>query len=192
MRQLHLKQIMLLNDEINLKNQKSEEQFKERLAQTIFWCASRIDASNPKDCLRTPELRPGILEESRFSAVETVAVERVRYGGEEIRNIQLPKDLGGGRLLAYFPDANLCCGASEDETNGFFDIDNVPAWDTWVAYFEGGDRHSYTSYLISWIPPQFVEIVSGGINVNPEECIVWLADANAGFAQKLRLEGFLI
>jgi hypothetical protein len=181
---------MLLSDEKHLKNLKSEEKFKERLAQTIFWCAPRADIYNPKDSLRTPELRPRILEESRFSAVETVAVERERFGGIEIQNVQLPKDLGGGRLLAYFPDANLCCGAAEDETNGFFDIDNVPAWDTWVAYFAGGKRHSYTSYLISWIPPQFVELVSRGIYVNPEECIIWLADADADFALKLRFEGF--
>ena len=182
---------MMLSDEKNLKNLESEEKFKERLAQTIFWCASRADISNPKDSLRTPELRPRILEESRFSAVETIAFERERLGGDEIRNAQLPKDLGGGRLLAYFPDANLCCGAAEDETNGFFDVDNVPAWDTWVAYFAGGKRHSYTSYLISWIPPQFVELVSRGIHVNPEECIVWLADAGVSFAVDLRREGLL-
>ncbi|MBA3695059.1 MAG: hypothetical protein H0W77_16785, partial [Acidobacteria bacterium] len=93
---------MLLSDEKNLKNLESEKQFSKRLAQTIFWCAPRADISNPKDCLRTPELRPRILEESRFSAVETVAIERERFGGVEIRNAQIAKDLGGGRLLAYF------------------------------------------------------------------------------------------
>ncbi|MDQ3713836.1 MAG: hypothetical protein M3388_16675 [Acidobacteriota bacterium] len=142
--------------------------------------------------MRTPELRPRIFEESRFSAVETVVGERERFGGVEIRKAQIPIDLCGGRLLAYFPDVNLFCGASEDETNGFFDVDNVPAWDTWVAYFEEGRSNDcYASYLISWIPPQFVELVSKGIYVNPEECIVWLADANVNFAQKLRSEGLL-
>jgi hypothetical protein len=181
---------MLLSDEKHLKNLESEKHFKKRLAQTIFWCASRVDTSNPKDCLRTPELRPRIFEEVRFSAVETVAIERERYGSVEIRDAQLPKDLGGGRLLVYFPDVNLCCGTSEDETNGFFDIDNVPAWDTWVAYFASGKR-SNASYLISWISPQLVEFVSRGIYVNPEECIVWLADADVSFAQDLRREGWL-
>lgn len=183
---------MLLNDEKNLKNLESEEQFGKRLAQTIFWCASRAIVSNPKDRLRTPEIRPRIFEESRFSAVDDVVFGRERFGGVGIQNAQLPRDLGGGRLLAYFPDANLCCGAAEDETNGFFDIDNIPAWDTWVAYFASGNRHSYTSYLISWIPPQFLELVSRGIYSNPEECIVWLPDADAGFAQKLRLQGLLV
>lgn len=170
---------MLLSDEKNLKNLESEKQFTKRLAQTIFWCGSRADISNPKDCLRTPELRPRILEESRFPAVETVAFERERFGGIEIQKAQLPKDLGGGRLLAYFPDANLCCGASEDETSGFFDIDNVPPWDTWVAYFGGGNRHSYTSYLISWIPPQFVELVSRGIYVNPKPELIYQPSARS-------------
>jgi hypothetical protein len=132
------------------------------------------------------------LEEDRFSAVETVAIERERYGGVEIRDAQLPKDLGGGRLLVYFPDVNLCYGASEDETNGFFDIDNVPAWDTWVAYFAVGNRHSNGSYLISWIPPQLVELVSSGIYVNPEECIVWLEDADISFAFDLQRDPKLV
>ena len=183
---------MLLSDEKHLKNLESEKQFKKRLAQTIFWCAPRADISNPKDCLRTLELRPRILEEDRFSAVETVAIERQRYGDVKFRDAELPKDLGGGRLLVYFPDVNLFCGAAEDETNGFFDVDNVPAWDTWVAYFAVGNHHSSGSYLISWIPPQFVELVSRGIYVNPEECIVWLEDAGVSFAYDLRREGLLL
>jgi len=179
----------MINDDKNLK---SAELFNERLAQAIFWCSSRADISNPKDCLRMPELRPRIFEESRFSAVETVAIERERYGGIEIRKARVPKDLSGGRLLVYFPDVNLFCGASEDETNGFFDVDNVPAWDTWIAYFEDGRSNDcYANYLISWIPPQFVELVSKGIYVNPEECIVWLSDSTVRFGQKLRREGLL-
>jgi hypothetical protein len=82
------------------------------------------------------------------------------------------KGLSGGRLLAYFPDVNLFCGATENETKGFFDVDNIPC-DTWVAYFEVGRSNScYASYLILWIRTQFVELVWRGIYVNPEECIV--------------------
>jgi len=80
------------------------------------------------------------------------------------------------------PDSNLFCGAAEDETEGFFDIDNVPPWDTWVAYFTASKMNSC---LISWIPPQFVELVSRGIYVNPEECIVWLENATIGVADDL-------
>jgi len=156
----------------------SVENFGLRLAHTIGWCLVRVKTSDPKNCLRTPELRPGIFEESRFSAIETVEMGRGLYGGVEIYNAQPTKDLGGGRLFVYYPDSNLCCGAAEQETHGFFDVDNVPPWDTWVAYFEDGGSSWSSNYLISWVPPQFVELVSQGIYVNPEECIVWLTDTD--------------
>jgi len=91
---------MLLNDKHHLQNLESEKNFGERLAQTIYWCAGRADVSNPRDSLRTPELCPRPFEESRFSAVETVATARRWRGGDEILKIQLPPDLAGGRLLA--------------------------------------------------------------------------------------------
>ena len=110
----------------NIKNLKSAELFSLRLAQTILWCALRIDVSKPKDCLRTPVLRPNVFERDRFSALDTVAIERERYGGVEFRHAQVPKDLGGGRLLAYFPETNLYNGSAEIHTDGFLDADNLP------------------------------------------------------------------
>src|SRR5690242_13263477 len=110
------------------------EQFNVRLAQTIFWCAPRADKRNPASSLRTVELRPRLLEESRVSAVDTVAYARELFGGVDIRKTTIPIRLGGGRLLIYFPSSDLACGAAEQGTAGFFDINNVPPWDTWVAY----------------------------------------------------------
>ncbi len=175
----------------NSKNLKSAEHFKLRLAQTIFWCASRVDVSKPKECLRTSELSPRVFERDRFSAVDFVAIERERYGGIEIRDAQVPKDLGGGRLLAYFPETNLYDGAAEIHTDGFLDVDNLPGWDTWVAFFEDEPKTNYGSYLIAWIPPEFIELVSEGIAYNPEECIMWLSDTDVSFGQTLRREGLL-
>lgn len=166
------------------------QEFTERLAQTIFWCSSRTDISNPHDCLRTPELRPGIFERDRFSAVDTVVLNRALYGGNEIRYAKIPPYLGGGKLLVYFPEINLACGAAEDESHGFFDVQNVPAWDTWIAYVEEETNQScYGSYLIAWIPPEFIELSSGGINCNPEECLVWLSETSVIYANILRGEG---
>ncbi len=54
-------------------------------------------------------------------------------------------------------------------TKGFFDVNNVPPWDTWVCYL---DR-----YLVSWVPPVLEELASAGIRVNPEECIQWATPA---------------
>ena len=173
------------------KNLKSVQNFKSHLAQTILWCASRVDTANPKDCLRTPELRPRVFERDRFSAVDFVASERKLQGGVEFRDAQSPKGLCSGDLLAYFPETNLYDGAAEIHTDGFLDVDNLPGWDTWVAFFEDESETNYGSYLIAWIPPEFVELVSEGIAYNPEECIMWLADTDVTFAQKLRRKGLL-
>lgn len=169
------------------------EEFKARLAQTIFWCASRVDKENPATSLRTPGLRPRVLEENRSSAVETVAQARELYGGVDCRNSSLSDDLGGGRLLVYFPNLDLFCGAAEQETDGFFDVNNVPPWDTWVAYRQDevkGDSFD-TEYLIAWVPPEFVNLVDDGINVNPEQCIMWLSDTSVELTDILRVGNLL-
>lgn len=79
----------------------------------------------------------------------------------------------GGRLLLYFPDAELSDGAAETETGGFFDVENVPPWDTWIALFRDEDADvSFAECLIGWVPQEFVALAGRGIRVNPEECIV--------------------
>jgi hypothetical protein len=44
--------------------------------------------------------------------------------------------LAGGRLLLFDPEGTLSDGAAEASTDGFYDADNVPPWDTWVLYVE--------------------------------------------------------
>ena len=170
------------------------EQFKTRLAQTIAWCASRADKRNPATSLRTATLRPHLLEENRASTVETVAIARELSGGAEVRKATLTTGLGGGRLLIYFPNTDLACGAAEQETDGFFDINNVPPWDTWVAYIHDDQPNiDYfdTEYLIAWIPAEFVDLASVGIDINPEQCIQWLSDTSVELVDTLRAENLL-
>lgn len=76
--------------------------------------------------------------------------------------------LRGGRLLLYAPQDNLACGAAEYSSKGFFDVDNAPPWDTWML-MRG-------KYLVSWVPPQLIRLVQEGLDVNPEQCILWADD----------------
>lgn len=91
-----------------------------------------------------------------------------------------PGPLVGGRLLIYFPDSDLADGAAEAVSRGFFDLHNVPPWDTWIALADDGPRAnlSVRQYVVSWVPAQLVACVSAGIAVNPEECIAWLDSAD--------------
>ena len=170
------------------------EEIKRRLAQTIFWCSSRADQERPATSLRTPYLRPPTLEANRSFTVNCVVNRRELIGEREIRDAQIPADLAGGRLLIYFPEDNLCCGAAEQETLGFFDVDNVPPWDTWVTYFDEQQSNLGLydkEYLIAWIPSEFVYLADRGIYYNPEQCIQWLSDTTVELAKALRAANLL-
>ena len=115
--------------------------------------------------LRPEPLYPGSTAD-RIRILETLSKKRA----EQLRRDNLyprSSESGGnsGRLLLYAPDENLCDGAAQYSSKGFFDIDNVPPWDTWICFFE--------PYLVSWVPPRLVELANIGIEVNPEECICW-------------------
>jgi len=79
--------------------------------------------------------------------------------------LTLTQNLHRGRLLLYLPDENLSDGAAQYASKGFFDVQNVPPWDTWVCLIE--------RYLVSWVPPLLMDLASQGIDVNPEQCILW-------------------
>jgi hypothetical protein len=103
--------------------------------------------------------------------------------------------LCGGRLLAYFPDDNLADGIAEAESDGFFDVNNAPPYDTWVwmvrnlrkfEYADGEKGEMEANYLVAWVPPDFVPLASGGVKVNPEACILWLDTMDDEFVRSLR------
>jgi hypothetical protein len=69
------------------------------------------------------------------------------------------------RLLVFDPDQTLSDGAAEVATDGFFDVDNVPPWDTWAVW---GPTSEHRGYLLCLIPERWTETASTGILVNPE------------------------
>ena len=82
--------------------------------------------------------------------------------------LDLVDDLQSGRLLLYAPDENLFDGAAQVQSKGFFTVDNIPPWDTWVCFFE--------QYLVSWVPPALLELADAGVDLNPEQCSLWAPD----------------
>lgn len=150
------------------------------LREAIAWCVSRADHS-----LRTPLISPRVLESGYRDAVRSVVqARRLHLTGTRLLDA-LPE---GGRLLAYFPDEDLACGAAEAASRGYFDINNVPPWDTWVLMIEQPDqpRDSRGNCLIAWVPPAFVSRAQQGIEANPEECIGWLDDCSHDLQRVVR------
>jgi hypothetical protein len=127
--------------------------------------------------LRTEELRLlalpfAQLNADRANIVVTVTEARARLSRESgINSDATSLDQRGGRLLLYAPDENLACGAAEYASKGFFDVNNVPPWDTWVC-MSG-------KYLVSWVPAKLLRLAQQGIDVNPEQCILWADDPAA-------------
>lgn len=92
----------------------------------------------------------------------------------------------------FYPEGSLSDGAAEVATRGFFDADNTPPWDTWVDLFRTTDmiaRGFGHLYLVSWVPDGLVPLVTEGIELNPEECLVWLSDTSLPLATRLRSRG---
>jgi hypothetical protein len=123
-----------------------------------------------REQLRSPELLQVPLSENLSTANFAEAVSGVVSNRHERLNetntkITRPPSADAGKLLHYWPHENLACGAAEYSSNGFFDVDNVPPWDTWVS-FDG-------LTLISWVPAILIPLAQAGIDANPEECISW-------------------
>lgn len=145
-------------------------EFQVGLADAQKWCSQKWGAvGETPQLLRTYALQPIPLAGDRKKVVASVILRRqiaLTLSRDELFLPQIE-----GRLLLYRPDDNLADGAAEVATYGFFDSNNVPPWDTWVAYvYEAtGDN-----YLVSWIPSQFVALAEAGIQANPERCVCWL------------------
>ncbi len=149
-----------------------------RLAETIAWTNAIIKRDDFRPAMRYSDLQWRLLHNGRDDAIcEVGAARQFALFETPTALVQKCPDLLGGRLMVYFPDGDLCDGAAEQETEGFFDVFNVPPWETWVGYFEESSRRrgSYDSYLLAYVPSALVSLADSGMLVNPEECILWLS-----------------
>ena len=119
-----------------------------------------------------------MLPDSRLDAVDHVRRGRQLYSDRHA-SADPATSAASGRLIAYSPDSNLACGVCEVETKGYFDVNNTPPWDTWVALLDAPNAKHWESSLIAWVPSEFVPLVQAGINVIPEQCVLWLDDCPA-------------
>jgi uncharacterized protein (TIGR02996 family) len=202
--------------------------FRRRLAETMAWCRERTPGSLHTPALRPVSLFKPTRTERRWDwpppwsgerhvLVNALANQRrqlLRRGGlpPEEREGEAPAEPGaGGRLLLFYPDdssgrdpyewwSDLMEDEDEPPTDddGVLDVENVPAWDTWVSYAE--DWHPpekgwvpFSSYLVSWIPPGLVDRVSARMEENPraKDCLRWARDVQTDLTRRLHTAGLL-
>jgi hypothetical protein len=174
-----------------VNNISDQREFIRRLTETIFWCRDAGSLAQPKTSLRTCKSKDLTSPSHQVFSVCSMRSRLLWSSGK--RNLAPATDLGGGRLLAYFPDDNLACGVAEVESQGFFDTNWV--WmvrNVWsFAYADGAKGEMEVNYLVAWVLPDFIALASGGVDVNPEGCILWLDTLDDAFVRSLRGLGFL-
>ena len=153
---------------------------KKRAAEAAIWANTVLSKASAVQVLRQKLLRGEPSAQLRSIALNPAAFGADSFRGET-RNIPtrsavealvqrraelLPSgaiERREGRLLLFTPQDSLSDGAATVASEGFFDVGNVPAWDTWL-YFDGQS-------LLSWVPHPLIPKVQSGIDVNPEGCI---------------------
>jgi len=156
--------------------QRSVAELVERVKQTAQWCSLQLLQGNTR--LRS-QLRQSQFTHITLTLIDTklredfirhVFDDRARFQASLYRLESLPAS--SGKLLVFFPEISMHDVAAESASNGFFEIGNAPPWDTWVDYLKvdkNGNQH-----LLAWIPPNYIETANRGIEVAPDENILWL------------------
>ena len=186
-----------------------------RLNETVAWCEHRTSGS-PSTILRSPELQPALsflITHSNGAALpqpcevqgwhlETVETAKRKNVVDDLARkrreilVQRAIEIGApmkksrkGRFLLYNPNLNhLYSGIPEVASNGFFEIDNSPPWDTWVAYIQQGEEVTWSDFLLCWIPAPFVLLASAGVSADNEldQCLVWADEITLPFTNRMR------
>jgi hypothetical protein len=139
----------------------STNAFRTSLIETIAWCSHHKNVN----AFRSSELEPafslGLVldDQQRLETVMEVVKRR------SVLAQCLPKETPQGRLLLCEVRESVADGASDYATQGFFDLYDIPPWDTWILYID--------HVLISWVPLHFVTRVQRGIDVNIVQCLRW-------------------
>jgi hypothetical protein len=163
-----------------------------RLEESIEWTTAMVERDDCRPSMRYLDLRWRILNYGIEDTVCEVgsARQKALSTSRSAAILRCP-DLRGGRLMVYFPAYDLCDGAAEQASAGFFDGFNVPPWETWIGYFESSSegRPSRHGYLLAYVPQKLLALADAGISVNPEQCIQWLSQTSLEMRSRFPVSG---
>lgn len=177
-----------------------------RIAQTVSWCTKLAENPNMQPTLRTEQLQPNLFHAGYDDVVHSVGICREHHVRDDLpKSVSSMPDLCGGGLMVYFPEWNLSDGAAEYVSEGLFDVENLPPWDTWISFFidKCNNKNEFKCYnkqyynkqdliyLLAYVPSELVELANKGIECNPEECIQWMSDADVEIRERLILSGYV-
>ena len=140
-----------------------------RIGETQLWCVEYGIRQN----YRSPSLQPSFLGSDRFATIESVARRRstlLKRNAAKSENSSF-----GGRLVSIFIDESHTDGVADKATNGFFDLYDIPPWDTWIAMGHSHRTNDATkeTFLLAWVPSEFISRVDDAIGASVSSSIVW-------------------
>jgi hypothetical protein len=157
----------------NRDSPRSKNTLLARSREAAAWRSLPPDIVGKGTPFRSDALRPRRDNAIDASVVEDVVLRRRRQVGTQADGV-----VSGSRFLVWFPDQTLSDGAAQLATNGYFDADNQPPWDTWLGWISVPTIQDVglRNMLVAWVPGDLVKLVSAGVDANPEECLQWLGD----------------
>jgi hypothetical protein len=187
-----------------------------RLSETVAWYNLELDVANPAATCRSQELKadssffvssasaPGNdfttkyknVVHQNFQIVESIAARRATILGSRPRQEEqeIRSTAASGRLLLFDPFCSTGDGLSAGDSEGFFDQDDNPPWDTFLQYFidprddktNGFSRAALCDGVICWIPGPFVKLADDGIRCNVLGSIKWLSNPGLQLPELLK------
>jgi hypothetical protein len=152
------------------------------LAEAIAWCSRPGRSDDRGSGLRTPNLNPHASVLKPKDATAKAIVEhlchqrRQRIIDQGIPAVAVDAGLKTGRILAICLGDVIGCESSRAATDGFFDSEDLPGWDSWFHLGRCGQR---ADCVFAWIPEAFTKTAQEGIAVSPTECIFWVESLDA-------------
>jgi hypothetical protein len=106
-------------------------------------------------------------------------------GGSTIPGI--PQSHIRGSIIVFSPQLSMNDGLAAFHTQGYFDEENSPPWDYWIALLLQPKNYQTSAaneprdlpdeFLISWVPPELQSTAENGIHANAEGCLYWARDS---------------
>jgi hypothetical protein len=163
----------------------------QRILETVTWCKHKADVENPRTCLRTPELKPeeyapdanGNLDFNASDCEQATPCltilsqkrrELLQRANMSVESSSVNRN--NGRFMLHILRHSLWCGLSEECSQGFIDVIDLPPWDTWLICVPISGVLHQTGLLLSWVPSEFCDLVSKGRDVNMVDCFFWASE----------------
>lgn len=136
--------------------------------QQIIEAATWIEKVNPhfdKIFFRSPEIKPqgALLPNAGYGKLclanfaSTITQRRKILGDFGVEYLTAQEVMAKGLLVFCCSQQTEHDGGAELYSQGFFDMDDLPPWDTWVAV---GDERLFL--LVSWVPNDLIPLVYSG------------------------------